>query len=316
LKSCSNCFGSSGLRNKQYYFFNEACTKEDYEARVAEAKKDWPNLMERLKSVGAETPRRNLFIVGCENSAGDHLSHCKNVSASFDCRDLEDSKYVSNSVAPVDHCYDMDGGGLTSWCYEVLSTGATANHCIGLDHNWNNGNDIFYSSYCMASSDLFGCAGLKRKKYCILNKEYSKEDYEALAARICEHMQKTGEWGLFFPPELSPYAYNETAAQNYYPLTKEQALSLGYRWSDSLDNDYTSKPFVLTKQEEAFYVKRGLPVPTEHPFVRMKRRFLKRNPRQLWQRQCGKCGASIQTTYSPDRPELVYCEECYLKATY
>jgi len=31
-------------------------------------------------------------------------------------------------------------------------------------------------------------------KYCILNKQYSKEEYEELVPKIIEHMQKTGEW--------------------------------------------------------------------------------------------------------------------------
>lgn len=41
-----------------------------------------------------------------------------------------------------------------------------------------------------------------------------------------------------------------------------------------------------------------------------------RNPRKLWKRQCGKCGKEIQTTYSPERPETVYCEGCYLSVVY
>ena len=32
-------------------------------------------------------------------------------------------------------------------------------------------------------------------------------------------MQDTGERGEFFHPSLSPFGYNETVAQEYYPLT-------------------------------------------------------------------------------------------------
>lgn len=31
-------------------------------------------------------------------------------------------------------------------------------------------------------------------------------------------MQLTGEWGEFFPHELSPFCYNETVAQDYFPI--------------------------------------------------------------------------------------------------
>lgn len=42
----------------------------------------------------------------------------------------------------------------------------------------------------------------------------------------------------------------------------------------------------------------------------------RRNPHKLFSRTCAKCGKSIQTTYSPERPEVVYCEQCYLAAVY
>jgi CxxC-x17-CxxC domain-containing protein len=41
-----------------------------------------------------------------------------------------------------------------------------------------------------------------------------------------------------------------------------------------------------------------------------------RNPRKLFDRKCDKCGIDIKTTYSPDRSEIVYCEECYNKEIY
>jgi hypothetical protein len=36
-----------------------------------------------------------------------------------------------------------------------------------------------------------------------------------------------------------------------------------------------------------------------------------RNPRKLNERKCDKCWTDIKTTYSADRKETVYCEECY-----
>ena len=37
---------------------------------------------------------------------------------------------------------------------------------------------------------------------------------------------------------LSPFAYNETIAQEYFPLTKEKAIALGYTWKDPDVRDY------------------------------------------------------------------------------
>jgi hypothetical protein len=67
--------------------------------------------------------------------------------------------------------------------------------------------------------------GINNLSYCILNKKYSKEDYEILAAKIIEHMEKTGEWGRFFPPNLSAFGYNVSVAQEYFPMTREEVLN-------------------------------------------------------------------------------------------
>ena len=52
-------------------------------------------------------------------------------------------------------------------------------------------------------------------------------------------MQKTGEWGQFFPINISPYGYNETIAQEYFPLTQKQAEKAGVKWKEeNLANRY------------------------------------------------------------------------------
>ena len=45
-------------------------------------------------------------------------------------------------------------------------------------------------------------------------------------------------------------------------------------------------------------------------------RVEQRNPRKLWQRSCSRCGKDILTNYAPERPEIVYCETCYLDEVY
>lgn len=199
----------------------------------------------------------------------------------------------------------------------------------------------------MSSKDCFGCAGLKNAQYCVFNKQCSKEEYEGLVSRIIEHMKQCGEYGEFFPVSLSPFAYNETIAQEYFPFTREQILERGWRWRDEIDEtpkvqkvipasqlpdsidavaddilnwaiecEATKRPFKIVKQELDFYRKMHLPLPHFHPDERHRRRMQLRNPRKLWKRACVKCGKEIQTTYAPDRPEKVYCEECYLATVY
>ncbi|MDP3762668.1 MAG: hypothetical protein Q8Q97_01165, partial [bacterium] len=112
--------------------------------------------------------------------------------------------------------------------------------------NWHC-NEVALSEDCHSSNNLFACVGLRNKSYCILNKQYTKEEYEKLVPRIIEHMNQMPytdqkgriyKYGEFFPPELSPFSYNETIAQEYFPLTKEQATEKGYSWKDPEPRNY------------------------------------------------------------------------------
>ncbi|MEK7591662.1 MAG: hypothetical protein AAB489_05675 [Patescibacteria group bacterium] len=210
-----------------------------------------------------------------------------------------------------------------------------------------NNSNLLYCAHSTGSRDSFGCVGLRRKQYCIFNKQYTKGEYEALASRLIAHMKTTNEWGEYFPKDHSPFAYNETIAMEEFPLTKEEALRCGYRWKEPVDDtphvekiipaeklpeaitdipddiltwaiqcSKTKRPYRITKQELAYYRKHNIPVPIHHPDERHRRRLLRRTSNRLYERTCGKCGKEIQTTYAPERPELVYCEECYLKEVY
>jgi hypothetical protein len=188
---------------------------------------------------------------------------------------------------------------------------------------------------------MFGCVGVKHKKYCILNKQYSKEEYEVLMPKVAEHMKNTGEWGQFFPVIHSLYSYNETVAQDYFPLSRDEVLRNGWRWKEKDQKEYQSslynmednvldtpdaivheilacikcgKNYKILEKELQAYKSVGLPLSRQCSECRFQERMTLRNPRRLWQRSCQKCGSKIQTTYAPERPETVYCEKCYLEA--
>ena len=138
------------------------------------------------------------------------------------------------------------------------------------------------------------------------------------------------EWGEFFPFKSSKFPYNETVAFEYAPMTKEQTLAKGLMWTeretddqeeadrdpDALSCKECGKNYKVIFKESDFYKKFGLGAPESCYDCRHKVRFAKRNSRHMHDRECGKCGKGIRTTYAPEQPELVYCEECYREAIY
>lgn len=166
----------------------------------------------------------------------------------------------------------------------------------------DSGNS-YYSDLCFYCTDIFGCVGLRRKKFAILNKTYPADVYEALVQRLVAHMKQTGEWGQFFPAACSPFAYNESVAHERYPLAREQAIASGYRWREedvipvqnkaiSVPDDSlsatpdilqsvfvcpdTAKNFKIMPGELTFYKTNNLPIPCRSPNARYAARMRRR----------------------------------------
>ncbi len=347
-QNCKNCLLCFGLKGQEYCFLNERIGKEAYQERLRELLPLTPEkialLKQRFSALKQTLPHRALYVFGSEESTGDMVFNSKKCRSCFDCSQCEDCQFVSNTpkgLRSQDVNYTAPGG--VRYCYNVGST-------VGVERStatflvWY-GNDVLYSRECHNCSNIFGCSSMKRKQYCILNTQYTKEEYEALVPKIVDHMRKTGEWGRYLDPQLSTMGYNETLAQEYYPLTQAQVLQRGWKWqteelktdsymgpkssvppriSDVSDDictqilhcETSGKPYKIIPQELKFYREMGIPIPRRCPDQRHKDRMALRNPRQLWSRQCAKCQAKIETTYAPERPEIVYCEKCYLETVY
>lgn len=373
---CTDCFGCSNLRNKSYCMWNEQLTREEYFLRMSELDLTSCSNVEKLKKNFKEMYLKSIHRfsnqIKCDNSTGDNIEGTKNCKACFDLTgNAEDSKNVHWGALNIKDSYDAGPGvGAVELAYEVFDTGLGNFRNIATSVVYHS-NDIEYSFNCYSSSNLFGCIGLRSKKYCIFNKQYSKDEYEKLLEKIKKHMidmpyidskGNVYKYGEFFPSELSPFCYNETQAQDYFPLTKEDALIKGYKWRDRKNVEYNitlkaeelpdnlrdinesilqevieclhnnkcqdrcTGAFKITQEELSLYRRIKVPLPRLCFGCRHDERLRARNPMKLWHRSCmcekgnhahqGKCDVEFETSYAPDRPEIVYCEKCYQQEVY
>src|SRR3989338_7853703 len=348
-KGCSDCFMCVNLRQKKYCILNKQYTKEEYEKIVEgyhletysgneRAKKEFADFL--LKEI-----RRYAYVVNSINSTGDLIMDCKNVKDSFVARNSENVRFLLIG-GDIKDSYDMTPAGKCEECYEGLTP----------DHDYRalfsifslKNQEIAYVENCHSSKHLFACSGIKHGEYCILNKQYTKEEYLKLKDKIIEHMKNTGEWGEFFPSDMSNFGYNETMAQEYFPLSKDEALKAGFKWWDNLQkttgketmprdsipdsiNDVgdsilnetlacekCERNYKSVKNELIFYQKYQIPIPRKCFFCRTSERIKLQNPNKLWHRKCMNkgCQNEFETSYAPERPEIIYCEQCYNKEVY
>lgn len=351
-RGCSNCVMCQNLRDKSYYYKNKPISEENFKDLMAEIAKSNLNEIKKYKEEFNQfrlgVPVRFARLVNAENCTGHNIKNAKDCTNLFDGENIENCSYGIN-VNDARDCFDVNfAAANTTLHYEVMCTGVEANNIIFSMDTWPYVSNLIYCDTCSNNtSNCFGCVGLRHRQYCVLNKQYSKEEYEKLVSQIIEKMIDDGEWGEFFPLELSPYGYNETTAIHYFPMSKEQAAKVGAKWQENdfnmkfngqyydplptgeySDPDkaqdllngvlrcaFSDRPFKIQSQELAFYLQNKIPIPNKHFNVRQEERFALRNPRHLWHRQCMNegCQNEFETTYAPDRPEKVYCEKCYQK---
>ena len=356
-KGCSDCVGCVNLRQNQYCIFNVQYSKEEYEKTLKEMRFDTYEGVANMRSEFAKfvltQPRKFAEITNTTNVTGNYIKHAKNCLSCFHCYDAEDNKYGVHIWRNAKDTMDCDTAGRNaSLVYNSINAGLDVSNQICCALCWTC-TFADYSMYCFNSNNIFGSYGLRKKNYCILNKQYSKEEYELIRNQIIEQMKKDGLYGEFFPAHLSCFGYNESAAYVQFPISTDRALLQGYKWEQTPRGTYgkqtiewseTKEPIAdvddsITKEifecieckknyriiasELIFYKKIAAPLPRICPECRHTRRFNGRGPNRTWHRGCmctqenhdhsGFCQNEFETSYSPESQEILYCESCYQK---
>jgi hypothetical protein len=315
----------------------------------------WNQAKTVFEKIRLESIRPLSQFVNVDTSTGDHLQNCTQCIDCFDGSHSENCRHVQSFGEVKDSlwCYSVGFPRSESCAFSVVATRVFNS---AFSFYLFDSKDLTYCDSCRNSSDLFGCIGVNHGQYAIMNKVYGQHEYETLRSKIIDHMKSTGEWGEFFPLSVAPHPYDDTAAYDFHPLTQGEVEKRGGRWGGELPpslvvrtdekplhiSQYdekivglevaqknidhilktvfrcpiSGKPFQIVRQELAFHIENAIPLPTAHQRVRHDELMKLRNPRELYKRKCGECGEEIQTSYTPERPEKVLCEACYMKHIY
>ena len=344
-RNCQDCFMSWNLRNKRYCILNQQYSKEDYFKKLEEFDLKSYSAVEQLKKdfqkhISEDAVHRADDNVQTTNSSGNFLAEDKNCRS---CYFLEKSENCRN-------CFRGFG---SKDCIDMVSP-VSEKCAIGCMDQWGYENICnLYASYCRYSAYLdnceecencFGCVGLRKKSYCILNKQYSKEEYERLIVDIKRDMKKRGEWGKFFPLAFAYSGYNLTLGQLFFPETKEHIAEIGGKWEEQLTPEYkdaipaetlpdiiddvtgdiiskriicpeTKLSYNIAPHELAFYRQHGIPLPRRHFDWRTLNRF-KPMTHMIYPQKgiCWICKKEIEHYYGPELGyKKIACVECYQK---
>ena len=352
-RNCENCFGATNKRNAKHLWFNEQLTEQEWKKRRAEVdlgsrsqKEKWLTKFDELVK-NAIWPEN--FNENCENSSGEYLTKATN------CESV----------------YYADGGARdeyhTSWSLGNCERNAFASSMLNAQDNYFSCDivecnktrysyllmrcqNVEYSTECYDCEDCFGCVGLRRKKFCILNKQYSEEEYWKKLDELKCAMLERGEYGEFLPAKMSPAYFPEGGSVRYYladPIEFGKAINahtfeadaegaLGEISNatdmidsiklpdsiDEMDDTWIGKPvldasykrrFSFFAPEIALYKKLRVAPPVSHHVKRVLDLTQTSNTGVFEKGTCKNCHKEVTTSRNPTYPNhKIFCKTCYL----
>ncbi len=341
-RNCSNCTMCWNLRGKQYCIENVQYSKEDYFEKLKDYDMGSHASLEKLKArynelLQTETIHRENFSINTYNSKGTYLTDCNNCENVFGWEGSENCTNCLRGREAKD-CIDLIG----SWKVELCGNASCCTGGYALNYSsWSEGRYSEYLDQCLEVEYCFGCVGMRKKKYCILNKQYTKEEYETLREKIIADMRARGEYGKMLPYSMGLCSYDLSTAAIYMPeITKEYILTHGGYWNDAHEDSVEGLPtselpdgisevdssickqalvcpetgwrYNISPDELAFLSRKNIALPRVHFDVRTKKRMQTIAPWRSVPRTCMYCQKNV-TAYYPESwgYQNIACEDCY-----
>ena len=346
LRGEKYCFKNQKYSKEEYEEILKSYKLNTYEGRK-KAKKEFKEFILKY-------PRKYARIFHSLNSTGDLINNAKNIKNCFVGNDIQNSKYIQQGGKNLDS-YDLTTTGENEQGYEGIVLDHSSNNKFGLfsvksqflEYNMHCHN-CKYIFGCVGLKNKSYC--IFNKQY---SKEEYFEMVDKIKKHMNDmpYVDKKGniyKYGEYFPTELSYFGYNESMAQYFFPLTEREILNNNYKFQhntqktigkqtvefedipdslDEIDEGFIDnvfecvdckRNFKVISDEFKFYKIMNLPLPRSCFYCRLEERLFFRNPFKLWHRKCMKegCNNEFETSYAPERPEIVYCERCYQDEVY
>lgn len=194
--SGNNLFGCTNLKNKSFCIFNRQFTESEYNEKIKKLKSLPP---EKILTIVDDLKKRFPLTqtIAAENDNtfyGNYIHFDKNCYLCFDAAHDENCAYIYDSF----NCrssYDLTYVALdTEITYQAVDS-ATLFNCNFAVHA-SNCQDSSYLFNCFNVKDSLGCVGLSNKEYCILNRQFTKEEYEKISNQIFSQINAANPgWG-------------------------------------------------------------------------------------------------------------------------
>jgi len=189
--NCANChdvFGCVNLKNKSFCIFNRQLSEEEYKEKLQKFKKLPPQqILQIVEELKKRFPLTQTIGSQNENTTyGNYIHFDKDCYLCFDAAHDENCGYLYDSFYNI-KCYDMTYASQNSQVsYEIVDSGQLFNCNFTVDSE--NCGDSSFLFHCNNVKNSLGCVGLKNQEYCILNRQFTSEQFTQLKNQILQEL--------------------------------------------------------------------------------------------------------------------------------
>lgn len=191
---CHDVFGCFKLENKSFCIFNRQLTESEYHEKVKYLKTLPPEkILAEVEKIKNQYPVSQTNEHDSQNSSyGNYVSFCHNCYMCFDTEKSNDCGYIYDS-ANNKNSFDVLQSGNIELSYQILDSGQTFNSLYVVFSK--NCQDDYYLFDCVDLKNSMGCVMLNHRSYCLLNRQFTKEEYEEKTKNLREELKlKNYEW--------------------------------------------------------------------------------------------------------------------------
>lgn len=351
--NCEDCFGAVNQDRKKFVFFNEQLTEEEYRQQMTQIDIGKRSEVRKHEQAFDDLLRQSIWPANMSHDAegclGEYLFNARNCRYCFQCVNASRDMYYCGFTASDTHdnafCLSVINASDSYSCVDAFDSQA-CRFCYSVGGSRN----LEYCLQCIDCEDCFGCIGLRRKKFCILNQQYSETDYWAKLDEIKCQLLESGDYGQYFPLNMSPCYFPQSGAALYFGATEEDGALLGAKVYDpesmgaigeqlsdtsqvksateipdnieDLDPEQwanvpimdleAERRFAMIKPEIEHYRKLKIAPPDQHPVFRIQAMMRRANIAVFEETKCDKCEESITVAKNLTFPKrTIYCKKCY-----
>jgi len=350
-RDCEFCFGATNKRHAKYVWFNEQLDQKTWENKRAEVNLSDSQTRERYEKKFAELMTQAVwpenFNINADSCTGEYIKEATEIidgyivcPGSYHCEKV-------NHIHPTP-CHDIYlGAGAvgSSDCYCGLGFGHSQNAKYSLCVI-NNCIDVEYCNGCYDCEHCFACVGLRRKKFCIFNNQYSEQEYWQKLDELKTTVLARGEYGEFPLMNFSGQYWKNSATVQMYGADENICRALGADFFEAAasgaegpdsqvvlselaeidsngQNSLADKVFLdpvakrrfrFLKPELQLYQQLNIAPPKQHPTARLAKLYNESNFPLAEDKSCYVCGIGLKVGKNINYPTRnIYCHDCYLK---